>query len=159
MGQDGSLPTARLVNILSKVPLFAGLSAEEYQILLRICRVVQYREGEPIFDQGDIGTEMFVVLAGKVEIVSQEAGPLYTMEPGELFGEIALVSQARRTAGAKAGSDTALLCIARHDIDSLVGKAPRISYLVMRHTAEVLAERLIATNQKAELYFKLDLNR
>ena len=151
--------SGRLVTILGKIPLFAGLSGEEYQLLLRVCRVDRYRAGEPVFAQGDVGLEMYVVLAGTVEIVGEEAATLPTMMPGDRFGEIALVSQVRRTAGARAGSDAVLLRIARQDIESLVGKAPRISYWVMRHTAEVLAERLIATNQKAGLYDKLDLAR
>lgn len=159
-GHEENPPAGRLVAILGKIPLFAGLSGEEYQLLLRVCRVNQYPAGELVFAQGDVGLEMYVVLAGTVEIFSDGTDTLHTMSPGDLFGEIALVSnRVRRTAGARARTDAVLLRIARQDIESLVGKAPRISYLVMRHTAEVLAERLIATNQKAGLYDKLNLGR
>ena len=147
-----SAPVGRLVSILAKIPLLSGLNREDYQLLLQVCRVARYGAGEPIFAQGDIGIEMFVVLAGTVEVSSEQAGPLYTMEPGEVLGEIALVSRLRRTASARAGTDTALLCLSRPDLDSLVGRAPRISYLVMRHTAEVLAERLMAATERSGRY-------
>jgi CRP/FNR family cyclic AMP-dependent transcriptional regulator len=150
--KDESVSIGRLVTILGKIPLFAGLGREEYQRLLRVCRVTRHRAGDQIFAQGDVGAEMFVVLSGTVEVFSEEAGALTTMSSGAVLGEIALVNRVRRTAGARATSDAALLRIARHDLDSLVGTAPRISYLVMRHTAEVLAERLVDATRSTGRY-------
>ena len=75
---------------------------------------ISYSAGETIFSQGDLGTEMFIILEGDVHIVkhiANEAHVLSRLEKGDFFGEMALLESAPRTADAVAQSEVKLLAI------------------------------------------------
>ena len=66
---------------------------------------------------GEIGGEMFIVDSGTVEIVSPTGAQVYrTLGSGDFFGEIALLTKARRTASCKAGTFCELWVLARKDL-------------------------------------------
>jgi CRP-like cAMP-binding protein len=105
----------------------------------RFCR--DYAAGEAIFNAGERGNCMFIVLAGAVRIVrSTEHGEdtLAELGPGEFFGEMALVDNSTRMASAVALSTTRLAEIDRARFVYLVGQQPAFALTVMR----VLAQRL-----------------
>lgn len=139
--------SARLIRIMKKIPLFAGLQGEEYQQLLRICRVRRINETTRLFAKGDGGHSMFVILSGAVSIIDEEGRELHHLGPGEVMGEVAMVNQLRRSAGAEATEGSVLLELDHGGLESLLGRAPRAAYLVMRNIAEVLAERLVKANE------------
>lgn len=67
--------------------------------------VQDYKAGDRIFSDGDIGKEMFVVVSGGVEIFREQDGVrqmLAKLGSGEMFGEMALVAEGRRFASAEA---------------------------------------------------------
>jgi len=110
----------------------------------RFCRV--YAAGETIFNAGDRGNCMFIVLAGTVRIV-RDAGhgedTLAELGPGEFFGEMALVDNSTRIASAVAVGTTRLAEIDRARFVYLVGQQPAFALTVMR----VLAQRLARVSQ------------
>lgn len=65
----------------------------------------RYQPGDVIFHQGDVGNEAYVVVQGTVRIVLETGPELAVLQPGELFGEIALLDGDPRTATALAGPD------------------------------------------------------
>ncbi len=138
---------AHVVKILKKIPLFSGLDEAEYEAVVSVCRVRQLDSDELVFSEGDAGTELFVLLAGEVQISAAAAGPLHVLHPGEVLGEIAVVNRCRRTATATARGETALLAIGWDGLDALVGRAPRASYVIMRNIASTLADRLTRANK------------
>jgi CRP-like cAMP-binding protein len=75
----------------------------------------EVKAGEVIFKEGDLGTEMFIIHEGKVEILKQVDGgvskPLVAFEKGDFFGEMAILEDLPRTATARAVTDSTLLCI------------------------------------------------
>ena len=140
--------TARIITILKKIPVFAGLTDEEYELLINVCRVVQCAEGEVLFEEGAAGHDMFVLLAGSVEITTSKAGPIHTLTPGELVGEIAVVCRVHRTATSVATQESVLLKLSRDELDLLLGRAPRASYVIMKNIAETLGERLMGADSR-----------
>lgn len=137
-----------IVRILSKIPLVAGLSNEEYEDLAEVCSVSRHQAGTVLFHEDDSGYHMYVVLSGAVVIETKTAGVLGYLGAGEIFGEIAVLRPLRRTATARFGEDTVLLSLTRDDLDLLLARRPRISYLIMRNVAATLAERLVVANEK-----------
>lgn len=106
--------------------------------------IQNFREGERIFSEGDVGREMFVVLSGRVRIFRQSVGGeqqvLAQLEPGEMFGEMALVAEGRRFASAEAlTADTRLVCIDQARFVYLVSQQPAFALSVIRMLAERLA--------------------
>jgi CRP-like cAMP-binding protein len=143
-----AISPATVIRILKKIPLFFGMLDREYEQMVSVFHLVQFPQGACIFREGDKGQEMFVLLAGEVEIISEKVGRLHVAQPGEIFGEIALVTPLNRTATVVVRDEATVMRIGRDDIETLLGKAPRISYLIMKHIAEALAERLAAANHR-----------
>src|SRR5262249_56522027 len=91
--------------------------------------------GEVIFREGDLSHELYVIVAGKVEIVQQRAdGPLtlVTLAVGDFFGDIALVGDRPRSASAVAVEPTVLLTLSPEHFRQIVLEDPAISFEIFR---------------------------
>jgi CRP/FNR family cyclic AMP-dependent transcriptional regulator len=107
--------------------------------------VQEFDAGESVFHEGDPGREMFVVLSGGVEIYRQTEGDrthtLAALGQGEMFGEMALVSEGRRFASARAlASGTRLVRVDQARFVYLVSQQPAFALSVIRMMAERLAK-------------------
>jgi CRP/FNR family cyclic AMP-dependent transcriptional regulator len=100
------------------------------------------KPGETIFKEGDTAKELYVIQSGLVEI---QLGNrlLDTLEPNDLFGEMALIDGAPRSATAVAKTDVVLVPISKKDFLALVSRAPSFALDVMG----MLARRLRAANK------------
>ncbi len=81
------------------------------------------KPGETIFKEGETAKELYVIQSGQVEI---QLGNrlLATLEANDIFGEMALLDSAPRSATAIAKTDVALVPISKKDFLTLVGRAP-----------------------------------
>ena len=100
------------------------------------------KPGETIFKEGETAKELYVIQSGQVEI---QLGNrlLATLEANDIFGEMALINSAPRSATATAKTDVALVPISRKDFLDLVSRAPTFALDIMT----VLARRLRAANR------------
>jgi len=137
---------AKAVPILKKLPIFDGLMEDELLKVLSMCSSAVTEEGEVLFNQGDDGNSMYILLAGEVEIDVKGKGVVHIMKPGEILGEMALVCQITRTASARARQRSVLLHLYADILHEVVKKNPRIGYVIMRNVANILAQRLIGQN-------------
>jgi len=102
-----------------------------------------YGAGEPVFEEGSQGAEMFVVLSGQVAIMRGRPGDgtvLATLGAGEMFGEMALVDEGTRSASAYATQDgSRVVRIDQARFVYLVSQQPAFALGVMRAMARRLA--------------------
>ncbi len=103
--------------------------------------IKEYQAGEYIFRMGDAADCMFVVLTGKVKIVSGKR-VLSIIEKGDIFGDMALIDSSPRSADTRAYSDCRLACIDDYAFRFLVKRMPDFSLDIMR----VMANRLRLVN-------------
>lgn len=104
---------------------------------------VQFKAGETIFREGDLGTEMYVVQQGTVEIVKlflAQDQQLAVLEKGDFFGEMALLEDLPRSATARALSDVRLLSINGATFDQLLRDNSEIAVRMMRKLSRRLRE-------------------
>jgi len=98
-------------------PLFAAMQPAELDEILKFASERKVRRGQTIFQRGDSGSSLMAVLRGRVRIssVSGEGKELTlnVINPGEIFGEIALLDGQPRSADAAAIEDTLLLVVER----------------------------------------------
>jgi CRP/FNR family transcriptional regulator, cyclic AMP receptor protein len=97
--------------------------------------------GQVIFKAGDSGREMFIVRTGSVDLRIGET-VLETVEQGGIFGELALVDAAPRSATAIAGPDCTLVLLDAPGFNNLVRRVPSLALEVMK----VMARRLRRVN-------------
>jgi CRP-like cAMP-binding protein len=113
---------------------------------------VTYTSGDVIFQQGELGTEMFIIQEGEVHIVkhiNEESHVLSKLEKGDFFGEMAVLENVARTADAIAASDVRLLAINGSRFDEMLRKNPEVAVRIIRkyskrlRDANELLERLV----------------
>lgn len=102
---------------LSAIPLFKGMSPEALERLAIGMRSRRFRRGEVIFHIGDPGDALFVIVSGDVKIsLPADTGDeaiLATVRAGEVFGQLALLDGASRSASATAVSPTETVVLPR----------------------------------------------
>lgn len=145
--QDQKLGHA-IINLLSELPSFEGLGDGELRKISRLFTRKLFQAKEYIFDRGDSGNEAYVIMRGAVDILLEEGtAPLATFGNGQIFGELAFLDGAARTAIAQANQPTILLVIQRSEFTDLVQREPHLGMVIMRNIAMELSNRLRLTNQ------------
>lgn len=135
---------------LHSLELFADLKGAELGILAQALHARNYRSGEVVFVEGDIGRALFILESGKVELTRKGADGkpvlLYTLKPGEFFGEMALLESLPRSATATAVEPSRLHLLYRTKLEALLHTDPRIGVAIMAHLARLLSARLRRTS-------------
>jgi len=98
----------------------------------------RYRKSEVIFEEGSIGSEMYLIHSGRVLLSGRQDEtqqvPLVVLNPGDFFGEMALVDDSPRSATASAvEDDTELIVMDRAGFLFMVGQQPEFALSLM-HT-------------------------
>ncbi len=105
--------------------------------------LVSHLMGEIIFSEGDIGTEMYIVQAGTVEllkVIGGETRVLATLEKGDFFGEMSVLEDVPRTASARAKTDVELVKINGATFDAMLKSNTEIAVRMMRKLSRRLRE-------------------
>jgi signal transduction histidine kinase/predicted CoA-binding protein len=125
-----------MVEELRKVSLFSKLSPEDLERLEGMVKEVRLPAGEELFAEGDPGDWAYVIRRGWIEISKHSAGRrvvLAVRREGEVIGEMALLENAPRMAGARAVTDCLLLAIGKEQLDELLAGSPAAAR-AMLHT-------------------------
>lgn len=119
---------------IRKSPLFEGLSDDELQQLMDNAQPVSLRAGEVLMQQGDPGDTAYVVVSGEFEVHKQSGQSKIKIDirnPGDVLGEMALLSQAPRSATVTAVTDCETLAISKEIFDNLLSTSPSASRAVL----------------------------
>lgn len=112
----------------------------DFSLLTNNFNTRTFKAGETIFSAGDTGKEMYIVKSGSVEI-RHNGRTLETVGPQGVFGEMAIIDGAARSASAAAAADSEVVTLNERQFVYLVGETPYFAVNVMR----VMAARLRAT--------------
>jgi len=108
--------------------------------------VEEHPAGAFLFREGDLGTEMFILQEGQVEILKSVGGvdeQLAVLDKGDFFGEMSLLEDLPRTASARAVTDCKVIRINGATFDQMLRTKPEIAVRIMRK----LSRRLRQTDQ------------
>ena len=125
------------VKLISKVPLFVGLSKQQLGQIAAIADEIDLKQGKVLTREGERGREFFVLLEGEAE-VRRKGKKLATRRAGEFFGEIALVSDHPRVATVTATTPVRALVIRDTDFRGVLSRMPEIALKVLQAVAERL---------------------
>ena len=148
---DEQARLAERVRLLSGVDLFASLSEEQRATIAASTRLLEFGDGETIVREGEPGDTMYVIAAGRVNIVLGRSGtPIATTEQGGYFGEMSLLTGDPRTASVIAVGDVRVLEIDAGVFRQLGEANPhaveQVAIAAATRRAELLAARSSATN-------------
>lgn len=140
---DASVPTKprieSVADFLGSAPVFAGLEDTLRESLATCARTVRVAAREWLFREGDPGDAMYVVRAGRLEVVDEKAGVVIReLGRGDVLGELALLTSSPRSASVRAGRQSDLVAIGRDDFNELLQSSPALSLALNRTLAEQL---------------------
>ncbi len=120
------LPEADKLQFLRKTELFAELPDTELRAICHIAHTVTYPADSTLFEEGDEGDSLYLLIEGEVSIIKAGTEVLFFTERGYCLGEIALIDNKPRSATVKAVRRTQLLRITRTDFYNAMAREPRI---------------------------------
>ena len=145
---------APILGSLSAIPFFGGLEPAALERLAASMRSRRFRRGEVIFHIGDPGDALFVIVSGEVKIsLPSETGDeaiLATLRPGDVFGELALLDGAPRSASATAISATETVVLPRDRFRELIATEAGVRDALL---ASIAGELRRLTRHVEELHF------
>ncbi|HEY3932128.1 MAG TPA: ATP-binding protein [Verrucomicrobiae bacterium] len=129
---------------LEMVELFCGLNHKELLDLREISRQKRFPGGSQIFREGDRGDGLYIIKDGSVQIahmVGEEARHIFSqLDPGEIFGEMAVIEDRPRSATAVALTDTQLYFIPREKMRTLLQHSPGLAFKFLQEISHRLRE-------------------
>jgi CRP-like cAMP-binding protein len=151
-----------LAYFLSSMPMFKKLNKRELAFLEHIVHVRTYEANETIFSEGDIGSGMYTIRSGQVQVYNlDEQGQEVEqaiLEPGDFFGEVALTASRPRCASARATDATVLVGLFRTDLLDAVRRSPAPAAKIMLGLNRVISDRLLHCSLQLEDLKKQLLN-
>ena len=108
---------------LASHPFLAGIKEEELDAVASVASERDYAAGETLMSEGDFGHSMLLIQEGAAD-VSVDGTRVRTVGPGEVLGEVAILSSGRRTASVVATSPVRAIFFFKRDVWALERTAP-----------------------------------
>lgn len=133
------------------IPLFAELRPSQTRIVVLMGQLRRFEPGDAIVRRGEHGDAMYVVLAGRAEILVGEGGSrrkLNEVVRGDVFGEMGLVRGAERTADVVAVDRVEVLAVDERFLERVRARYPRIAAQVFLNLTRILSDRLQTATER-----------
>ncbi|MEI7481912.1 MAG: cyclic nucleotide-binding domain-containing protein [Elusimicrobiota bacterium] len=147
--------TLKKIDFLKNIRLFEGIKKRDLIHILENLQERTYLKGETIFTQGDIGRALFIVFSGKIALSRLERGTekseiIAEVQPGEFFGEMALLEEMPRTATVYALEETKVFMLFKIKLETLLFARPKIGVVIATQLAKIMSARLRAVIEKPQ---------
>jgi sulfate permease, SulP family len=134
---------------LDRLVLLAGMTAAETEAIRPLLKRCQWIAGETVFKQGDVGSELFMILNGSASVrIELKNGDrrLVTFSPGTIFGEMALLDQSARSATVIADEPMSCYALSRTNLDQLKSASPSAAMKLLENLAREMSHRIRLAN-------------
>lgn len=125
---------------LARVPLFAGLSRSDLEMVARATDEITVEPGRTLVAEGESGHEAFIVVEGSAS-VTKDGTELAVLNPGAVFGEMALIERAPRNATVTATTPLRVLVLGQREFSGLLEESPQFSRRIMAALAHRVREK------------------
>ena len=133
--------------MLHKVPMFSKLDLSKLKLVAFTSELCDYEGGEVLFEAGDAADSAYVIMEGAVEVVVEtESGPVVEVVLGRnaLFGELAVLTNAPRSATVRAKDALVALRITDEMFLKLLAENPEVALDVMRQ----LSDKIVRSHEQ-----------
>jgi serine phosphatase RsbU (regulator of sigma subunit) len=134
-------------DLLRQTPLFGRLGDEDLGRMVAMLQQRRLERGALLFNQGDVGHECYVILAGSLEVITFVGDAELQLEvyrAGQLIGEMALIDRSPRSATVRAVDDSHLVVLGEDAFKTLIGSNPELAMDMLRRSTA----RVRNTNQR-----------
>lgn len=132
--------------------LFKDLEKSEIEILASLFYEKKLSAGKTVFVEQMPGESLYLIKSGRVKIskliAEGDEKVLVTLNPLDVFGEMAILDGAPRSATARVEDDAVLLSIKKSDFEKLCSAKPKIALTVMRNIIKVFSSRIRENNEE-----------
>ena len=145
MNLFGTVEDRKSVETLRKLDVFSDLTFREALEVDELLHERVYEKGEIIFEGGDIGHGIFVVVSGRVRVDSSHESlkdAVLEFGPGEMLGELTLFEEAPRFATVVATERTVMVALLRAEFSSLLTRNTKIGVKVLVKLSTTLSRRI-----------------
>lgn len=111
---------------LDSIPLFATLPPADKQLIASLTDTLEVAAGEPVASQHEFGYSFFAIEDGTADVLV-DGEPVAQLEPGDFFGEIALLCTGRRTAAVVAVTPLRLISMFEREFRQMELRVPEIA--------------------------------
>ena len=130
------------LNFLDNIPLFSHLQKKSIEAFARSSRFQHIKNGAILFFQSDPSEFVYIVRSGEIAIVLSSpdgrAMMINKMRPGDIFGELGILTARSRSTSAIARSDTEVLVISGESLLRIIDEEPSLARRILKITAERL---------------------
>jgi CRP-like cAMP-binding protein len=138
----------RYIENIKNVNLFSSLENEELEVISRILYIKDYRKGYVVFQEGEKGDALYIILKGNVKVsLYDESGKEYILDvigKDAFFGELSLIDELPRSANVVTLDESEFLVIQRNEFIKLLMENPKITVKILR----TLSKRLRAADER-----------
>ena len=139
------------IELLKNIFMFKGLTAMELIPFSKILKSEKAPKGEVIIKEGEIGTQMYIIKSGSVNVYVEDSRTerrrlLAILGRGDQFGEIALFTESPRSATVEAREVSEFLLINKEDMNRILEKDDKVALKIFKNMVISLADRLKKTN-------------
>ena len=136
---------------LREMKLLKEFADRELNALIDLAELREVTAGHCIVRQDETGHSMYLLVEGKANVTHRREGQsfhLATLEPGDFFGELALIDEGPRSADVEAVSDCKLLALSGGSLRALAGVYPNAAFKFLIAVSRVLVQRMRHSNRK-----------
>jgi CRP-like cAMP-binding protein len=138
-----------MVSLVKGCSLFHEIYDNEIEEVIKHCIVASYSPDDYIINQGDESTDICILLSGEADIVffdGKENNYITTIKQGDIFGELVLINETKRTANIVANKNCEVLIIKYEDFYSFYNKNPKVFSLLVLNITRLVTKRLKMMN-------------
>lgn len=132
---DKEILSDTLSNLVDESFIFRSLANDARATLKEAAEVRTYENGQVIIREGEQGTEMMIVISGKVDVSQGSANgdvALAQLGPRAVIGEVSVITGTLRTSTVTAAETVTVLCFSKETIQSIVAASPKVKTLLLK---------------------------
>jgi len=135
-----------ITDLLVKIPMFAGLNAEELEILKNHIELFEVEQGATLFKEGDQGDYVCFVVNGRLDVtkrtITGEDFVLNTLARGQSVGELSIIDKRPRSATVRAKTEATLFTLKRSEFEVIMKEYSAISIKILKGLSLLLSKKL-----------------
>ncbi|HCU88053.1 MAG: hypothetical protein CMO78_05895 [Verrucomicrobiales bacterium] len=155
MLQPGTINSALIpgvpVGTLQGVGIFKSMTDQQRGRFAQCMEVLQFKKFDELVREGDAGGSMFIILEGNVRVrkmISGKENVITVLNAGEVFGEMSLFDQGKRSADIVANSNGVLLRLSSEVFNRMMDKQPEVAAPFLLAIARKMSARIRADNER-----------